>query len=248
MILATDLDGTFLGGTPQQQEQLYKLLHNNQHISLIFVTGRGLESVKQLLQDPKIPKPAYIICDVGATIVEAHNLQPVQPIQAAIESKWPGADAIVSSFKNIEGMRLQDVPHERRCAFVYDHPEALEQMEAIMLPPSVHKIVSHGCYIDVLPADVSKGSTLAALCALKNLEEERILVAGDTLNDLSMYGIGFKGVVVDAANSELRTATANLEDVYHAQNAGAGGILEAMQYFDEFSEWGVKAKSNLAHF
>ena len=80
MILATDLDGTFLGGTAQHKEHLYKTIRENDDFRLIFVTGRGVESVLPLLSDPVIPRPDYIICDVGATVLDGHTLRPVQPI------------------------------------------------------------------------------------------------------------------------------------------------------------------------
>src|SRR5690554_6194109 len=78
LILATDLDGTFLGGSAEDQRRLYQTLRNMPGSVLIFVTGRGLESVLPLLGDPSIPDPDYIICDVGATVVHGETLQPVQ--------------------------------------------------------------------------------------------------------------------------------------------------------------------------
>src|SRR5689334_7030507 len=90
MILATDLDGTFLGGKSLQKQQLYRILRENTAVRLIYVTGRGLESVIPILNDPIIPNPDYIICDVGATIVNGHTLEPVEHLQSEIEKKWPG--------------------------------------------------------------------------------------------------------------------------------------------------------------
>ena len=77
MILATDLDGTFLAGSAESRARLYQLINAHPMIRLVFVTGRGLESVMPLLSDPGIPAPEYIICDVGATVVDGGTLQPV---------------------------------------------------------------------------------------------------------------------------------------------------------------------------
>ena len=87
MLLATDLDGTFLGGKSLHKQLLYQFIRDQQDIQLVFVTGRGLESVIPLLNDPIIPNPDYIICDVGATIVNGHTLEPVESLQASIEKK-----------------------------------------------------------------------------------------------------------------------------------------------------------------
>src|SRR5690606_13799536 len=89
MLLATDLDGTFLGGKRVDRLKLYRLIRQNKDIKVAFVTGRGLETVLPLLNDPLVPRPAYIIADVGATVVHGDTLEPIEPIQSRIEDKWP---------------------------------------------------------------------------------------------------------------------------------------------------------------
>ena len=74
MLLATDLDGTFLGGKQSDRLKLYRLIREEKKISLLFVTGRGVESVMPLLSNPVIPNPDYIICDVGATVLDGNHL------------------------------------------------------------------------------------------------------------------------------------------------------------------------------
>ena len=114
MLLATDLDGTFLGGTQETRQQLYQLIAVHPDIDLIFVTGRGLESVMPLLSDPMIPQPSYIICDVGCTVVDGETLQPVVEVQGRIDDVWPGEYAIQAAVEHIPGLVRQDVPQERR--------------------------------------------------------------------------------------------------------------------------------------
>ena len=70
LMLATDLDGTFLAGSPAHRQQLYRLVDRHPEIRLTFVTGRGLEAVMPLLSDPSLPRPDYVICDVGGTDVK----------------------------------------------------------------------------------------------------------------------------------------------------------------------------------
>ncbi len=49
LVLATDLDGTFLGGTDTDRERFYGWIENNRaRVGLIFVTGRDPGFITQL--------------------------------------------------------------------------------------------------------------------------------------------------------------------------------------------------------
>ena len=117
MLLATDLDGTFLAGEPESRLKLYQLISAHPDIQLAFVTGRGLESVIPLLSDPTIPEPDYIICDVGCTVVHGESRQAVQPIQGSIDALWPGAQSIEAALGGMKGLQRQEVPQERRVSY-----------------------------------------------------------------------------------------------------------------------------------
>lgn len=234
MILATDLDGTFLGGSQEDKLQLYRQIREGQDIQLIFVTGRGIESVWPLLNDSIIPNPDYIICDVGATVLNGRTLEAIQPLQPDIESRWPGTLAIRKAMEDIPGLRYQEVPQERRCSFYYDETVDWTVVEDAVNALGCDMLKSAGKYIDVLPKGVNKGATLKALVKLLNLQGEKVLVAGDTLNDASLYETGYMGVVVGEAEEKLVTLTKSNKKVFHANRAGAGGILEAIGHFPAF--------------
>ncbi len=234
LILATDLDGTFLAGSAAQRHRLYRLVDQHPGIALVFITGRGLEAVMPLLSDPAIPRPDYIVCDVGATVVHGHTLQPLQPLQSMIDAHWPGEQVVAEAMRPFTALQRQDVPQERRCSYFCD-PATLAPLRA-QIQQTAHAL---GCdvlysadrYLDILPPDTDKGRTLAALARLLELPRERILVAGDTLNDLSMYQAGFRGVCVGESEPALTAATADLSHTYHAREPGCGGILEAIEHF-----------------
>jgi len=65
MFLATDLDGTFLGGDPEERLKLYQFISSHPDITLTFVTGRGMESVSSsaylyyFTWEPPVPNTDY---------------------------------------------------------------------------------------------------------------------------------------------------------------------------------------------
>jgi glucosylglycerol-phosphate synthase len=242
MLLATDLDGTFLAGDMEERRQLYRLLGNHPGVCTAWVTGRGLESVLPLLSDPSLPCPDYVICDVGATVIATSDMQPLQPLQSDIESRWPGEQVVVEGMSLFASLLRQDVPQQRRCSY-YCPPEALEALrasiEAQAAALACDVLYSADRYLDILPKGTNKGSTLLALTNLLGIASTRVLVAGDTLNDRSMFGVGFRGVCVGDSEPALLAATRGLADVLHAPSPGCGGILEAIRHFRMIDECAV---------
>jgi sucrose-6F-phosphate phosphohydrolase len=237
MILATDLDGTFLGGSNQHKQQLYELIRNDRSICLVFVTGRGLESVESVLADPIIPAPDYIICDVGATIVNGYTKVPIQPIQYEIEMAWPGTELVREQLAGMPGLTYQEVPQHRRCSFFMEDENLLNAVKKRLTGLECDVVFSGGKFLDILPRAVNKGTTLVKLVAHLEADGSEVLVAGDTMNDHALYVCGYKGVVVGGAEQKLVNLAAVLEKVFVANEGGAGGILEAFHHFDDLERY-----------
>ncbi len=178
------------------------------------------------MNDPLIPDPEYVIADVGATVVRGTSLEPVQPIQLEIEQRWAGAGAVRARLDGVAGLTPQQVPQERRCSYFYERPAVVEEVRGRLAGLPCEVLVSAGRYLDVLPPGVSKGSTLVRLVEQLGLPAKRVLVAGDTLNDLSLYLYGFPGVVVGNAEPALIEQVSGKAGVWVAGGDGARGILE----------------------
>ncbi|WP_257213721.1 glucosylglycerol-phosphate synthase [Sphingobacterium sp. 1.A.4] len=234
MLLATDLDGTFLGGQMEERLRLYQIIKENKNIQLVFVTGRGMESVIPLLNDPTIPTPDYVIADVGSTIFDGNSLAAIDPIQHEIEINWPSVYELQEAYADIPGLVYQNVPQQRRCSYYYDSETDLETVQEIAAEMGCDVITSVNKYLDIMPKGVNKGNTLKKLVDLLEIPYEQVLVAGDTLNDLSLFQTGFEGVAVGDSEEALLEATKGLSNVYQAEDAGAAGILECMERHERF--------------
>lgn len=246
MLLATDLDGTFLAGDPEDRLSLYQTIAAHSEIKLAYVTGRSLEAVLPLLADPTLPQPDYIIADVGATLVHGDSLQPIQPLQSVVDARWPGETQVASVIEPF-GLERQDVPQARRCSYFCTPEQAAN--------PALREIADElGCdllysaelYLDFLPKGVNKGSSLQALADWLELSHDQVLAAGDTLNDLSMLSASFHGVCVGQSETALLEATANHSRTLHASRPGCGGILEAFAHFGFLGEHGIAAERRQA--
>lgn len=247
MLLATDLDGTFLGGDLESRTTLYQLIAAHPDIDLVFVTGLGLESVMPLLSDPMIPQPSYIICDVGCTVIDGETLQPLHPLQSEIDERWPGKHVVEEALRVFENLQIQEVPQERRCSYFCTPDAVTDELKDVVAKLACDLVYSADWYLDILPKGVNKGKTLTALVEYLGVSAEEVLVAGDTLNDLSMYFQAFKGVCVGESEPALLEATQGDARVYHAEEAGCAGILEAISYFGYLGPAGIDVEIREDH-
>lgn len=241
MLLATDLDGTFLGGSAADRQQLYQLVARHPDIKLAYVTGRGLETVLPLLADPSLPQPDYIVCDVGATVVDGQTLQAIQPLQSEIAARWPGDQRVAEAFEPFPVLQRQSTPQQRRCSYFCAREVITQDMHEVAASLDCELLFSADLYLDVLPKGVNKGSTLVALVSHLGLDPDAVLVAGDTLNDLSMFEQGLKGVCVGESEGSLIDRTRGLAHVLHAKQPGCGGILEALSHFGFLGAQSIEA-------
>ncbi|KFC73660.1 glucosylglycerol-phosphate synthase [Massilia sp. LC238] len=233
LVLATDLDGTLLAGTSEARRRVRDLFAAASEApadarpTLVFVTGRGLETVMPLLSDPTIPSPDYIIADVGATVVD-RELRPVEPIQHELTSHWPGSQAVLRALSGFPQLVRQSVPQERRCSFLASEDAVTPALQATVEALGCELLFSAGRYLDVLPRGVGKGAALRRLAAVAGFDPASVVVAGDTLNDLSMFEAGFRGVVVGGAEPALVERVRRNARVHVASLEGCGGILEGL--------------------
>jgi hypothetical protein len=100
MVLATDLDGTFLGGAETDRQELYAWIEENRaSVGLIFVTGRDPGFIESLCTDGAVPRPDYVIGDVGTTIARMGpaGVEPLAALEAEIAALWNGLGPAVRS-------------------------------------------------------------------------------------------------------------------------------------------------------
>jgi glucosylglycerol-phosphate synthase len=246
MLLATDLDGTFLAGDPEDRLSLYQTIAAHPEIRLAYVTGRSLESVLPLLADPTLPQPDFIISDVGASFTHGDTLQPIQPLQSMVDALWPGESQVASAIEGFE-LERQDVPQMRRCSYFCTPEQAANPaLQEVAQALGCDLLYSAERYLDFLPQGVNKGSSLQALADWLELDNDQVLAAGDTLNDLSMLSGQFKGVCVGQSETALLASTAQHSRTLHAQRPGCGGILEAFAHFGFLGEHGIAAEKRQA--
>jgi hydroxymethylpyrimidine pyrophosphatase-like HAD family hydrolase len=234
LILATDLDGTFAGGTAEDRTRLQRVLTEMSGATLIYVTGRCVAATRELMAEAGLPLPDVLIADVGTTVVRGEEFTPVAEIERMLEQTWPGGEEIRRRLEGTPGIREQDLRVPRRVSYwLTEGPmeEALRRVGERLEGMNLDLVGSADTYIDVLPGGVNKGSTLLRVLKWMDRAEADVVVAGDTLNDLALFETGLAGVVVGNCEVELRNRVGHREHLYFAEGEGAAGILEGLRHF-----------------
>ncbi|WP_329611577.1 HAD-IIB family hydrolase [Kitasatospora herbaricolor] len=228
-VLVTDLDGTLLGGDRAERRRLHDTLARHPEVTVVFATGRGLSSIREALREPLVPRPRWIIADVGASVIDGTDQTPLAALQRRMRRGWPGADRVRAALRRFPALIYQHgVAQDGRCSFHLRPDQLTHELTDAVLALGCNWLYSADRYFDVLPPAASKGGALAALAAEQNWPMDAVLVAGDSLNDLSLYGLGAHGVIVGNAEPALRAAVPADRAAHRPDRPGAAGILAAL--------------------
>ena len=237
LVLATDLDGTFLGGSDKHRSEFYQWIEvNRSRVGLIFVTGRDPGFIAQLIRSEGVPRPDYAVADVGTTIAEVGAdclLSPIAELEAEIAEIWGhSTDKVHAALRNKPGLRLQSTGIRYRASYDLDPTRFDDSALDVVAELGLDALVSDNRFFDVLPKGVSKGPSLLRLLEHLGIDSRRTLVAGDTLNDLSMLSLGLPAVAVGGSEDALLDEVSQLAHVHAAEGVGVAGIAEAILHFN----------------
>lgn len=240
-VLATDLDGTFLGGSDEDRSRFYRWLEGNRdRVGLIFVTGRDPGFISNLTRKRGVPRPDYVVGDVGTTVAAVgpdHMLSPIPEIEDHIAAQWNDASTRVqAALRAIPGLRLQGTAFRYRVSYDMDPEQFDDRALDIVAELGLDALISADRFFDVLPKDVSKGPSLLRLLEHLGIRNDKCLVAGDTLNDLSMLSMGLPAVAVGGSEPALLDRVEGMSHVHAAKGVGVAGIAEAILHFGLFGQ------------
>lgn len=230
-LLATDLDGTFVGDDAALKQLLAYYNTLDEPVALAYITGRHQASVIELIDEESLPLPDILITDVGTVIYHGESLLEDELWTEKMTEDWQ-PDNILKIAEGISGLTIQKLPHQRRVSFYASSAESAEALKTSLLQKEIPHtfIFSSNRDVDILPEGGGKGEALKFLIENYVEKEAGILVAGDSGNDLAMLEAGYPAVIVANARPELADIEAN-ELLYRASSSYAAGILEAWQHF-----------------
>ena len=236
----TAIDNTLLGDAEALVQFIQVVRQHHRKFLFGIATGRRLDSALKILKTYGIPMPDVIISSLGTEIYYSQQLTADIAWNHHIDHWWT-PQVLRRIIDPLPGITPQQKDQQSRfkVSYYYDANIAPSMEEILTLlrqqELSVNTTLSFGQYLDFVPARASKGLALRYVARQWNIPLEKVLVNGGSGGDEDMLRGNTLGVVVDNRHSEELLALNDSDSVYFADSAHAGGILEAITFYDFFN-------------
>ena len=232
--LISDVDDTMLGNDDALIEfgRYYKRLRGE--VSLVYASGRVVESLERTIKATLLPTPEAIIAGVGSEIRWFPSLEPLPGWHERVPSTW-NAERVREILVSEEDLTLQpeDVQTAYKVSFFLPDapPERLEALSRKLREAAIeaHCIYSSQRDLDFLPAGMNKGTAAAYLARYWQIPQDHVFVAGNSGNDRDLLSQGFLGIVVGNAQDELKRLAG--PRIYIAREHHARGVVSGLRHW-----------------
>lgn len=235
----SDLDQNLLGDLDVLKPFIEVIKDNRKCAKFGIATGRRLDSALQQLKLANIPQPDVLITSQGTEIYYAPNLARDTAWAEHIDHLWQPW-AVKRVLADLPGIKLQPRHEQSRFKISYyiDPRKAPNANDILRLlhqhDITANVLLSFGLFLDIIPIRASKGYALRWFADHWDIPLEHILVAGGSGADEDMMRGKTLAVVVANRHDEELSELMDTERVYFAKKPFAGGIIEAIEYYDFF--------------
>ena len=240
-MLVCDIDNTLLGDREALQEFLRWQQEHREHVVLGIATGRSFHSAQSILAAEGVPTPDVIISSVGSCIHwydrDARCFVEDESWRRMVLKDW-NADGLTAQGISL-GMTSQALLEQKpgkASFFLGDANPATLAAKIEQAGFDVETVISHGRYVDLLARGSGKGAAVDYVAGLLGLDSDRVAVAGDSGNDVTMLRACSHPIIVGNASDGISALPA-LAHAYRAKANYAAGILEGVRHFQDAGLW-----------
>ncbi|MCB2180959.1 MAG: HAD family hydrolase [Desulfobulbaceae bacterium] len=274
-LLASDMDGTVIpleSGQDRDDEilQFKRLMEENPHVALAYVTGRHLELGLEGIQEYHLPYPDIFVCDVGTSIYfhSAEGWQKDKEYREELKKSWNGRTGpdIARLLEEISFLTSQEPEKQKEFKQSY---YASRKIDADRIVKAIHAVLDEYALtanviysvdskkdiglVDVLPEIAAKDYALAYLCQKLALPKEKVVYAGDSGNDLLAFVSGFRAIVVANTDEGVKETVRRqsgekgiAEMIFFASDKYVAGVMEGCYHFELLGKPALSRSGNFS--
>jgi HAD superfamily hydrolase (TIGR01484 family) len=238
VLICTDLDRTLLPNGKQPESpaarRRFAEFAAREEVRLAYVTGRHLALVEKAIANYVLPRPDFVIADVGTSLYESAEdcwrRRADWDEQFVVE--WGGMDhtSIRLLFADIIELQLQEAAKQSRYKLSFYVP--LYTDKHTLLPAMQQRLERHRvrasliwsiddpagiALLDVVPESATKFHAIEFLMQSEGFTPENTVFAGDSGNDLPVLSSPLLTILVANATEDVREEALQLS-AYHGTN------------------------------
>ncbi|WP_031434965.1 HAD family hydrolase [Methylomarinum vadi] len=237
--IVSDLDQNLIGDDQALQEFIAVLRQQKKVSKFAVATGRRLDSALKLMKKHGIPEPDILITSGGTEIYYAPKLTADVSWAKHIDYHWTPHKVrqLLDGFPGLERQPKEEQSRFKLSYYIDPDIADLEEIKRLLHQEeqSVHVQIAFGQYLDIMPLRASKGLALRYVADRWQFPLERIFVGGGSGADEDMMRGNTLAAVVANRHHEELSQLVDVERIYFAERPFAGGLLEALDYYDFFN-------------
>jgi HAD superfamily hydrolase (TIGR01484 family) len=235
ILICTDLDRTLLpnGNQPESPDarRRFACFAAREEVRLAYVTGRHLALVEKAIANYVLPRPDFVIADVGTSLYESadDSWRRRADWDEQFASEWGGMDhtAIRLLFADMIELQLQGAAKQSRYKLSFYVP--LYTDKHTLLPAMQQRLERYQvrasliwsiddpagiALLDVVPESATKFHAIKYLMHREGFTPENTVFAGDSGNDLPVLSSPLLTILVANATGDVREEALQLS-AYH---------------------------------
>lgn len=233
----TVLDENLLGNQESLDRFSELIRKNHKSVTFGIATGRRMDSALAIMKKYKIPVPDVLVSSLGTRIHYGPALTQDAYWAEHIDHDW-NPQRVRRVLAEIPGLKLQPKKElsQFKISYIYDPENAPSIDEIIALirqkELTTNLFITNNELIDIVPSRASKGQALRYVAQRLDIPLGHVLAAGGSGADEDMMRGNTLAVVVGNRHQENLSDLEDHKRIYFANQAHAGGILEAVEYYD----------------
>jgi len=231
-LFVSDVDDTLLGDDEALQRLAKALGGASDYLIIAYNSSRPCASLRQsMASNPALPTPDFLIGAMGTEIQKGESAEPLSEYTRYLDEGWNREQ--IAALMDELGLAAHSPEYQTLLKASYDVPDeaAYRQVQARLQEAGlVAKVIYSGdTNLDIIPQEAGKGNVIRFLHRYLELPADRVVVSGDSGNDLEMFVAPYRGIVVGNADADLKSKQG--DHIYHARATHAGGVLEGLRFW-----------------